>query len=139
MALIEFKDNPSDRELRQFAALWLPLFCAAVAGVVFYRSGSATVPLTMAAGGLLIGLIGAKRVAFIRPVFLGAMLAAYPVGWVVSHALLAVIYYLVVAPMGLLLRLAGYDPLQRRFDRDVATYWEPLDLAPSKRQYFRPL
>src|SRR6476660_6758832 len=115
MALIEFKDNPSDRELRQFAALWLPLFCAGVACVVFYRSGSATVALTIAVGGLLIGLIGAKRVAFIRPVFLGSMLAAYPVGWVVSHALLAAIYYLVVAPMGLLLRLAGYDPLQRRF------------------------
>jgi hypothetical protein len=36
---------------------------------------------------------------------------------------MAFVFYGTVAPIGLVLRLLGKDPLRLRFDPDVRTYW----------------
>ena len=61
------------------------------------------------------------------------MCAAFPIGWVVSHALMAAIYYLVITPMAVAMRLLGRDPLDRRFDRDATTYWVRASKSPIHR------
>jgi hypothetical protein len=40
-----------------------------------------------------------------------------------SYVFLTVIFFAAVTPIGLLLRLLGKDPLQRRFDARASTYW----------------
>jgi len=41
----------------------------------------------------------------------------------VSPIVLAALFFLMITPIGLLLRLRGFDPLRLRFDRDAASYW----------------
>jgi hypothetical protein len=48
----------------------------------------------------------------IRPIFVGLILLTYPIGWGVSHVLLGVIFYGIVTPIWIILRLIGHDPLQ---------------------------
>jgi hypothetical protein len=140
MALVTLKDNPSVRELRQFALIWFPLFWVAVAAILFYYEvADATTAVIIVGCGFLIGGAGAIRVAFIRPIFLGWMYAAYPIGWLVSHVLLGTIYYLMMTPLALMMRLLGHDPLRRRFERSASTYWEATEAVRDKTQYFRQL
>ena len=137
MAVIKLNDNPSDRDLRQFAAIWFPLFWAVVAGMAYYTAGSLRVAAAALTVGLVVGGIGMTRVGFIRPIFLGWMYAAYPIGWVVSHLLLGAIFYLLMTPIGWAMRLVGYDPLQRRMDRSAKTFWVPVEPAADQTSYFR--
>ena len=58
------------------------------------------------------GLVGVLRPGFLRPVYVLWMALAFPIGWTVSHLLLLIVYYLVLTPIGLLMRLFGYDPLE---------------------------
>ena len=44
-------------------------------------------------------------------------------GKVVSPVALGVLFYLVFAPVGLLMRLAGKDPLRMRLERASGSYW----------------
>ena len=58
----------------------------------------------------------------------------------VSVVVLAIIYLVVMTPMGLIRRLSGKDALQRAFDRTAPTYWtdrsEPNPRAETlSRQY----
>ena len=64
------------------------------------------------------------------------MVAAFPIGWTVSHLLLGSIFYLVITPIGLLLRALGHDPMERKFDREAKTYWIEHERAETAR-YFR--
>jgi len=69
------------------------------------------------AGWAVVGLLSAAGVVYppsIRPVFVGLILLTYPIGWVVSHVLLGSIFYLLFLPIGLVLRMTGHDPLQRK-------------------------
>jgi hypothetical protein len=63
---------------------------------------------------------------------------AWPIGFVVSHVVLALVYYLVLTPIGLAMRVFGYDPMRREFDRSAESYWIARDTAEIKAErYFR--
>jgi hypothetical protein len=47
------------------------------------------------------------------------------------------VYFGVVTPVGLLLRLTGRDPLQRAFDLGRASYWTEHRTGDDPRRYFR--
>lgn len=60
-----------------------------------------------------------------------------PLGWTVSHLILAVIYYIVLSPIGWVMRLLGRDPLQRRFDPSAQSYWIERDSPSNPERYFQ--
>jgi hypothetical protein len=136
MALIEINRDPTTREIRQFALLWLPAFCFLLGGWLGYRL-AAWAAAGLAGGGALSIAVGVWRPRWMRFVLIGWMWAVFPIGWSVSHLLMASIYFLVVTPIGWIMRLAGRDPLARKFDRKAETYWTPRseDVDPSR--YFR--
>ncbi|MEX2114356.1 MAG: SxtJ family membrane protein [Pirellulales bacterium] len=137
MALLDFNRNPSPREVRQFALYWLSGFCCLLAAWAYFRYGSWTVAVTLGIGAVASMVLGLLRPMWMRIAFLVWMGAAYPIGWLISHTLLAAIYYLVITPIGALLRLSGRDPLARRFDRDAETYWTSREPSADPARYFR--
>lgn len=46
---------------------------------------------------------------------------------IVSPVVLGLMFFAVIAPIGLLMRLLGKRPLNLRFDRDAPTYWVHRD------------
>ena len=55
-----------------------------------------------------------------------------------SHdAILFVLFFGVVAPTGLLVRLLGRDPMRRRTSASTNTYWRPSKPSRSRASYFR--
>jgi len=128
--------DPDRKTLRQFAAIWLVFFGAIAVWQGVWRE-NATAGYVLAGIALAIGVLGFALPAKIRPVFVAATVLAFPIGWVVSHAIMAVLYYVVLTPVGLVFRALGRDPLHRR-RRAVApaTYWSPKRKPASPREYF---
>ncbi len=48
-------------------------------------------------------------------------------GYFVSRLLLTIIFFLVITPTGLIMRLVGKDPMERKWEPDAATYWKQRD------------
>ena len=137
MALIALNVDPSRRELRQFAAIWFPAFFALVGGFALYWGGSLSIVGTMWLVTASISLVGIFVPRFIRPVFVGWMYAAFPIGWVISHLILALIYYVVMTPVGLLIRAVGHNPLELRSDSSQDSYWVPRREDDRMESYLR--
>jgi hypothetical protein len=127
--------NPDRRTLRQFAAIWLCVFL--FLGTWSAWKGGAVAPGILWGLGLLVGLPGLAFPSVARPVYVGMMLVSAPIGWVVSHVLLAVVYFVLFAGLGLVFRLCGRDRLRIRFDRGAATYWNVRRSRPDAARYFR--
>lgn len=137
MSLIEFNQNPTDRQLRQFACVVVPLFALLMAAVVWWRVGHRAVGWGMLAVAALIAVSGLLRPALARPIYLGWMYASYPIGWAVGHLMIGAVFFLVVTPIGLWMRAFGRDPLQRKFDASRASYWEKRPSVDDRARYFR--
>ena len=135
MALFQLNLKPSAKELRWFAGLWFPLFGAVIAWMLFRKFHAPLAALIVLGAVAALGCAGLVRPGVIRPVYLGLMRVTFPIGWVVSHVILFVAYFVVITPVGLVLRLF-HDPMQRRFDRQAHSYWIPREQTERSR-YFR--
>jgi hypothetical protein len=110
--MIAIQWNPDRKQLRQFAGIWFPAFCALVGWSIARKTGHwHEVEIGWATAGI-ISIAGLVFPPLIRPIFVGLILLTYPIGWVVSHVLLGLIFYGIVTPIGIILRVTGHDPLQ---------------------------
>jgi hypothetical protein len=128
--------NPLSRKL-QLLGLALPLAFGLTGGAV--RLGLpawnvASVVWALGAAGALA--IWASQ-AFGRRLYFGWMYAAVPVGWTISHLVLGLVYYLVLTPVGLAMRLAGNDPMKRKLDPKAESYWIERKPNPDPSRAFR--
>ena len=128
--------HPSRATLRQFAGLWLVFFggLALWQGLVRGQTGLATLCAVLA---LTIGPLGLIRPGWIRPIYVGWMILAFPIGWTVSQVMLALMFYGLFTPIGLLFRLLGRDPLHRARRPGVESYWTPKPAPAGPKSYFR--
>jgi ABC-type uncharacterized transport system permease subunit len=116
--------SPSRAQVRGFARLWLPGFCALLCTSLVWRDGwSPPVLITVVSlAGLCI--LGATSATAARGLFVGLQILTWPIAIVVSTVALAAVFYLVVTPIGLVLRATGRDPLRLR-TRGGSTLWMP--------------
>lgn len=140
MAVLDFNFRPSQRDLRMFFGVWLPLFLAVIGGWITWRNGAvttgATILLVIAAASALVGWI---RPQALWVVYLIWLTLTFPIGWVISHLVLGFVYFIVITPIGLVMRAFGYNPMARRLDRSAATYWVTREPQTDVQRYFRPM
>ena len=136
MALLEINRTPSRRDLAWFGAVLFLFFV--VIGAMIGRALSSDVVRNVAwSAGAILALVYYAVPGLRRAMFVGWMYAAYPIGYVVSHVLLGLVYFGVVTPIGLLMRAIGHDPMTRRFDRSAPTYWIERQQVSDVKRYFR--
>jgi hypothetical protein len=89
-------------------------------------SSAAHVVLTLGSLLVLLGLVWPRALVLPKRAW---MLLAEGLSFVATRVILALVFFLVVTPIGVVKRLSGWDPLSRRGPRG-ASYWRPY----SKRQ-----
>ena len=138
MPVIDIIRDPTRSQLRQFGGLFLPGFLGLVALLVHRSSGGWGVagPLLAVAGASISAAI--LRPPILRGPFVGLQVVAFPIGWVLAHAIFAVVYFGVVTPVGFLVRTFRGDPLERAIDRGAASHWARRKAPASIERYFRP-
>ena len=137
MALLEPNTNPTLREARHFVGLLFPGFLLLVGAVVFWRTDSLRATVAIAGIALAIAAAGLLAPRLARAIYLVWMYALYPIGWTVSHAVMAVSFYLVLTPIGLAMLLVRRDALRRKRNRYAKTYWIPSEPDDAVRHYVR--
>ena len=122
--MITINRNPSRKQLWWFAGLWLPLFGGAMGSSLFWRMHAPRVAIAVWAVTAVVTVVSLLSDAAAKTVFLTLSYATYPIGFVVSWIALAALYFLVLTPLGLVMRVAGRDPLRLKpEDRAAGSYW----------------
>jgi len=128
--------HPQRRTLRQFAACWLVVFT--LLGLVQYQLHHRhPLGLLLIGGAVLLGIPGLFRPQWLRPVFAGWMVLAFPIGWGVSLLVLLLLYFVIFTPIAWGMRLARRDALGRKPAPGRETFWTPKSNPVDAGQYFR--
>ena len=127
---------PPSRTLRQFGGIWIAFFGGFAAWQGFVR-GHEVFAWALAAAAVTVGPVGLIWPQLIRPIYVGWMVLAFPIGWTLSKVVMAVMYYAVFTPVAFVFRLIGRDALALRPVRGTETYWTKKPVAANARSYFR--
>jgi len=137
MALIEINWKPDKVQLRVFSRIFLVFALLWACGLYLFKEPAALTLQIILGAGVLVGLLGQFIPVSIRWLYQLMMAVTLPIGLVVSSLLMGLIYFLVMTPIGLLMRLFGRDPMHRKFDPDAGSYWIERTAPRDARQYFR--
>ena len=58
----------------------------------------------------------------LQPVYAVWMRIGYAIGWINTRIILGLVFYFMILPMGLIMRMFGNDPMARKYDKSVASY-----------------
>jgi hypothetical protein len=131
MTMIDVDWKPSDRILRQFGFVSL-LFFGLLGGYVFWRgslfgfdlgSAAQTVAVVLWAVAGMAALLSLCCPRANRPLYVALVALTFPIGLVVSFGIMTVLFYLVITPLGLVMRLLGKRPIHVKWKTDGSTYW----------------
>lgn len=138
--------TPSEPYLQRFGVAGVAVF-GAFGAWVFWRHSLAGVGLepevarrigvglwSLAAA---CGVLGWAAPRWLRPLYIGLLAAGVPVGFLVSHLVLGLVFFGVMTPIGLVFRVCGRDVLERKMDRGAATYWQRRSPITDVARYYR--
>jgi hypothetical protein len=136
MPLVEIDWHPGPKQLRVFGLSGFVASAVLAAVLVLVWGVALAWALVALAAGLAILICSLVSLGAARYLYIVLTVVALPIGFLVSLVLLAVFYFLLLTPVGLLFRLIGRDPLCRRFDSSRESYWVARKSPGGPDRYF---
>ncbi len=130
----DFKSIKSERkDLRGFGLVVGGVFLAI--GIITLLRHKPVGPYFTAIGAPLV-LLGLAAPSVLRPVQRAWMGMAVVMGFVMTRIILSAVFFLVIMPMGVCMRLAGKRMLDLTFDRSRRSYWITKEKAVFSKQRY---
>ena len=127
--------RPDAAELRRFAIAMLIGFTVLGLLSLWRAGGIGTASIVLWSVGVVLA-----SAAFVPGLGKVAYLAVYLptsiIGYVVSNVILALMFFLIITPLGIILKLMGKDLLQQRRQKDT-TQWTPVKGVKTEDSYYR--
>lgn len=131
--LSELPLKPTSRVLRQFAAGWLVCFLGLAFKFGLMKHSHAGEILAWIS---LAGILGLMAPRVLHWPFVVMTIAAFPIGWVVTQLVLALMFYCVLSPLAMVFRWRRRDMLQLR-QHERNTLWVARDEQPPPEKYLK--
>lgn len=116
------KERCNRKELRKFA-LTIAAVLGLISGVLFWKESTLTSYFFYPAALLLVS--GLVLPMALKPLYIGWMSFAVVMGFFMTRVILSLLFIIVFAPAGLVIRLLGKDPMQQKIEKQRASYWIP--------------
>ncbi len=87
---------------------------------IFYDSSAFTYLIPF---GFIVMLIGFIAPIILKPIYIMWMALAVVLGFISTRIILAILFYLVITPIGIVFRIMGKDLLNTKLDKNAKSYW----------------
>ncbi len=105
---------------RSFGTVFVVFFF--LVGTLIWWKGGRVYPWFFGASGLVL-MVTLSIPRVLTPFNKAWMRLAEVLNRIVSPIVMGVIFFGLITPMALIMRMAGRDSMNRKFDRDVSSYW----------------
>lgn len=123
--------TPSQKDLR-----WFGFIVGGIFGAIALYPILKGQPAQFASSGVSVALLAAAAIfpRVLEKPYSIWMKVGYILGAINSHIILSVLFFVLITPMGFVLRLVGHDPLHRRIRQNVDSY--KLKKTPRAKNHF---
>ena len=117
----EIKNIQSEKsDLRKFG-ITIGVILLIIAGFLFWKEKeSFQILLTF---GVTLCILGIAIPFILKPIYWVWMIFATILGWIMTRVILSLLFYIIITPIGLILRFFGKQFLELRWDKSKESYW----------------
>ena len=119
--LEEIKNIKSEKSNIRNFGITLGIILLLISGFLFWKEKeSFQIFLTI---GIILFLTAIALPSVLKPVYWIWMIFAIILGWFMTRVILSLLFYIIITPIGLTLRLFGKQFLELRWDKSKESYW----------------
>ena len=113
--------NPDNKELRNFGLITgalTPVFLGLLLPWLFEHS----FPKWPWIAGIVLVTVGLILPKALKPIYIVWMTIGHYLGWINTRIILSIMFYLIILPVGAVMRMLGKDPMARSINKDQHSY-----------------
>ena len=119
--LEEIKNIKSEKsDIRNFG-ITLGIILLLISGFLFWKEKESY--QIFSGIGITLTLIAIAIPSVLKPVYWMWMIFGIILGWFMTRVILSLLFYIIITPIGLTLRLFGKQFLELRWDKSKESYW----------------
>ena len=115
------KKRDEIKDLKQFGFVFAGILL--VAGTINFFKGRVVWYTSFFSLGLVAISLALVTPKSLKPVYIIFTKIAHAIGWFNTRLILILIYFVIVTPMAILLKISGKDPLNRKIDKNEKSCW----------------
>ena len=117
----EIKNIKSEKsDLRKFG-ITIGVILLIIAGFLFWKEKESFQLLFTF--GVTLFILGIAIPFILKPIYWVWMIFATILGWIMTRVILSSLFYIILTPIGLILRFFGKQFLELRWDKSKESYW----------------
>ena len=121
------------KDLRIFGVT-IGIILLLIAGFLFYKDKE-SFQIFLYIAGAFIGF-GSIIPIILKPIYIVWMVFAVILGWFMTRVILSLLFYVIITPIGLVLRIFGKDFLELKKQAVQGSYWNQRDSNLEKNQNY---
>lgn len=123
----------SKKEIRSFGITFGIIFLI-IAGFLYYHEKySFQLFIYLASSFFCLGFIFP---IVLKPFYIVWMIFAVILGWLMTRVIISLLYYIIITPIGLFLRIIGKDLLDLKEQKNKKSYWNIRNSEEEKNQNY---
>jgi hypothetical protein len=128
----------SEKELQKFGLILSGLLTLVFGMLLPYLWGLKLLPnYYWIVAGILVAIWALVAPSSMRGFYNAWMRVSMVIGHIVNTIILALVYFVVIVPMGLVMQMLGKDPMHRKWDKTINTYRKKSTVR-QKNHFERP-
>ena len=109
------------KDLRQFGLVLGLILC--VVAFLHFRKQNLGLSYWLAFFGGTAALFSVLGPECLRPVYRVFIKVAHAIGWVNTRVILVIVYYVILTPIGIIMKVFRRDLLNAKIDKNAMSYW----------------
>ena len=119
--LEEIKNIKSEKSDWRKFGITIGVILLIIAGFLFWKEKeSFQILLTF---GITLCILGIAIPFILKPIYWVWMIVSTILGWSMTRVILSLLFYVILTPIGLILRLFGKQFIELRWDNSESSYW----------------
>ena len=121
------------KDIRSFSVTFAIIFLI-IAGFLYYQEKDSFQLFIYLAGsfsfsGIILPIV-------LKPAYMIWMIFAVILGWFMTRVILSLLFYLIITPIGLFLRILGKDLLGLKEEKNQKSYWNMRNSEKEQKQNY---
>ena len=121
------------KEVRSFG-ITIGIILLVVAGFLFYKEKDSFQSFIFIAGSFIS--LGFLIPIVLKPIYLAWMIFAVILGWFMTRIILSLLFFLVITPTSILIKMMGKDLLELKKQEVQGSYWNVRDSGKEQNQNY---
>ena len=127
------KTRDESKDLKQFGIVLAAILI--VFGAIHFLKHRMILSQWFCSVGLIALCLGLAAPRMLKNVYAIFLKVAHAIGWFNTRVILILIYYAILTPIAIIVRICGKDLLDRKIEKSVSSYWAIRQSAkPTKEQ-----